>query len=214
MLPLRPPRPGQARVGRQLRSDRRHEPRPPSRGDGRRGPRPVRRRDLLRRPLPHVRSADRVRGRPRAGPRRRHLPGGDGGAVQDDPKMYFNTFGQFTAGGRKSPARSRPEGMMPGSLTCFWYMTPPLPRVSAADAALRAPRRRLLRDGRGDRGQAAGGSGSRSPAARWPSRSSNPATTGFPPAIAIPAASVPTSTGAGSNPTRRRSATTAPARDW
>ena len=46
-------------------------------------------------------------------------------AVEDDPKMYFNTFGQFTAGGRRSPADQRPEGMMPGSPTCFWYVTPP-----------------------------------------------------------------------------------------
>jgi SAM-dependent methyltransferase len=45
--------------------------------------------------------------------------------LDDSARMFFNTHGVFTAGGRRSGGkRPRPEGMMPGSATCFWYLTP------------------------------------------------------------------------------------------
>ena len=45
--------------------------------------------------------------------------------LDDSVGMFFNSFGIYTAGGRRSGGkRPRPEGMMPGSPTCFWYVTP------------------------------------------------------------------------------------------
>ncbi len=45
--------------------------------------------------------------------------------LDDSATMYFNSHGMFTAGGRRSGGEhGRPEGMMPGAATCFWYMTP------------------------------------------------------------------------------------------
>jgi hypothetical protein len=39
--------------------------------------------------------------------------------------MHFNTFGRFAAGGRRWGVNApRPQGMMPGSATCYWYITP------------------------------------------------------------------------------------------
>jgi SAM-dependent methyltransferase len=46
-------------------------------------------------------------------------------AMDDANAMFLNSFGRFTAGGMPMKERTaRPEGMMPGSLSCYWYTTP------------------------------------------------------------------------------------------
>jgi SAM-dependent methyltransferase len=47
-------------------------------------------------------------------------------AFADTVAMHFNALGHFTPGGgvRKEKAAGEPQGMMPGSLSCFWYITP------------------------------------------------------------------------------------------
>jgi hypothetical protein len=45
--------------------------------------------------------------------------------LDDSIAMQFNAFGRFSSGGKRTGRkRPRPEGMMPGSATCFWYVTP------------------------------------------------------------------------------------------
>ena len=92
--------------------------------------------------------------------------------LEDTTTMHFNSFGRFTAGGRRSRGDGPIEGMQPGSATCHWFVTP-----RCLDYVLRILRLSRSTSSTSDRRARWTASrrraGSPSPAARWRSRSAN-----------------------------------------